>query len=360
MQDRQLHAFIEHARQKGMDHSTIRMLLLSAGWKEKEIARALTEQALEMPVPVPPDMGGAREAFFHLLAFAGLYTTVIGVVVFFFLYIDRLFPDPAFPNPNASETWELKSIRWWVAALIVAFPVLLSLSRFLLREMTLQPEKAQSGIRRWLTYLTLFFAALALGGDLITLIYYLLEDELSTRFVLKVATVLVVAGLTFAYYFLSLRMPPVGLRTARMHRAFAGAATGVVLVALVWGCIRAGTPGTERLKKFDEVRLGDLRSIEREIQAICLGERRWSKPEERALERPLPESLEAVVKEAKEKRPSIRDPETGAPYGYEPTGGTRYRVCATFRFARNEDADVFWNHPPGPHCFELDVMESAR
>ena len=67
-----LGTFIDHARQKGMDHATIRMLLLSAGWKEKEIARALTAQALDIPVPTPPDVGGAREAYLHLVAFAAL------------------------------------------------------------------------------------------------------------------------------------------------------------------------------------------------------------------------------------------------------------------------------------------------
>jgi hypothetical protein len=46
--DDPLGAFLDHARSKGMDHATIRMLLLSAGWKEKEIARALTEHSLDM------------------------------------------------------------------------------------------------------------------------------------------------------------------------------------------------------------------------------------------------------------------------------------------------------------------------
>ena len=31
-----LESFIAHARSKGMDHQTIRMLLLSSGWKEKD------------------------------------------------------------------------------------------------------------------------------------------------------------------------------------------------------------------------------------------------------------------------------------------------------------------------------------
>ena len=93
--DDPLGAFLDHARSKGMDHATIRMLLLSAGWKEKEIARALTEHSLDMPVPTPPDVGGAREAFMHLIAFAALYTAVIALVALVFDFVNLVLPDQA-------------------------------------------------------------------------------------------------------------------------------------------------------------------------------------------------------------------------------------------------------------------------
>ncbi|TSC58993.1 MAG: hypothetical protein Greene041619_174 [Candidatus Peregrinibacteria bacterium Greene0416_19] len=202
--------FIAHARSKGMDHATIRMLLLSAGWKEKDIARAMTEETLDMPVPVPPDAGGAREAFFHLLMFATLYTTVVSVIILFFTFINRLFPDPAVdPAYSYNNQSNYSGIRWSLAAILVTYPLFLLLSRFLLKEMRVHPERAWSGIRRWLTYLTLFLTALAMIGDVITLIFYLLDGELSVRFLLKVLVVLAIAGLTFSYYFISLRTSPV-------------------------------------------------------------------------------------------------------------------------------------------------------
>lgn len=93
--DRPIVEFIDHARSKGMDHATIRMLLLSAGWKEKDIARAMTEHGLEMAIPAPPDVGGAREAFLHLVAFAALYTAVIAGVNLVFSLINLTWPDVA-------------------------------------------------------------------------------------------------------------------------------------------------------------------------------------------------------------------------------------------------------------------------
>ncbi len=189
-----------------MDHATIRMLLLDAGWGERDIIEALTAESLEMSVPVPPDRGGAREAFLHLITFVALYVTSISLIVLFFTFINRLFPDPAFGI--ISQTNDNVGIRFAMAAVIVTYPMLILLSKRLLKEISDAPEKAFSAVRRWLTYLTLFLAALALIGDGITLLFNLLQGELSIRFLLKVIVVLVIAGLIFSYYFLSLRHAP--------------------------------------------------------------------------------------------------------------------------------------------------------
>ena len=189
-----------------MDHATIRMLLLSSGWKERDVAQALSAEGLDMPVPVPPDAGGARDAFFHLISFAALYTLVISSIALFFQYIERLFPDPATDYSYSINNFS--GIRWGMAAVLVSFPLLLWMSKIIQGEMRKHPEKSWSGVRRWLTYITLFVAACAMMGDVITLIFSLLEGELSLRFLLKVLTVFVSAGLTFTYYFLALKTSP--------------------------------------------------------------------------------------------------------------------------------------------------------
>ncbi len=67
------------------------------------------------------------------------------------------------------------------------------------------PERRGSKVRKWLTYLTLFVAATILTGDLITLLYNLLGGELTSRFLLKAATVAAIAGGVFGYYLWDLR-----------------------------------------------------------------------------------------------------------------------------------------------------------
>ena len=74
------------------------------------------------------------------------------------------------------------------------------------RETRLDPSKRASKVSRQLTYLTLFIAAAVLVGDVTSLVYSLLGGELTTRFVLKVSTIAVIAGAVFGYYLRDLRL----------------------------------------------------------------------------------------------------------------------------------------------------------
>lgn len=353
----QLKDFIAHARKKGMDHSTIRMLLLSAGWKEKDIAEAVTEESLDMPIPLPTDAGGARDAFFHLLSFVSLYTTVISTIILFFTYINRLFPDAALSQYPTDTTWMASTIRWSIAAIVVSYPLFLWITRILIKEMSAHTEKAVSGIRRWLTYFTLFVTAAALMGDVITLIFYLLEGELSIRFLLKVFVVLAVAGTVFLYYFLSLKALPQTARASGLNKLFATIASAIVGIAVIWGIVLAGSPGSERERKFDERRVEDLRAIHTEIQNIVYGNKPV-RPDSPVV--PVPSTLEEIQNQAVYQKLNLLDPETGAPYVYTVQSNTRYSLCATFTFVRDFSYDIAWNHPAGEYCFELDATEAVR
>lgn len=203
--DEKLSQFVEHARQKGLDYSTISLVLTSAGWKEKEIAEAFCARELEMPVPERAGLGSARDAFFHLTVFAALYACAGSLILLFFTYINFLFPDPAWRQSYYYREYALSNVRGALAALIVAYPIFAFTWRFLLRDVRRHPEKAKVAIRRWLCYLSLFAGGVIVSGDVITLIYFLLEGQLTVRFLLKVLVLLVIAGGLFLYLLLTLR-----------------------------------------------------------------------------------------------------------------------------------------------------------
>ncbi len=202
--DQRLTEFVGHARSKGVDLPTIRTMLRAAGWKETQIAEALCADVLELPIPEPPGASSARDTFFQVLAFTALYASVISLIVLLFTYVNMAFPDAARDSRYAEE-WARGTIRASLAALLVAFPVFLFVWRALLREQGRHPEKRKNQVRRGLTYLSLFVGAVTIVTDAITLLYYLLEGELTTRFLIKVAILFVVTGSVFLYLALTLR-----------------------------------------------------------------------------------------------------------------------------------------------------------
>jgi hypothetical protein len=146
--------------------------------------------------------------------------------------------------------------------------------------------------------------------------------------------------------------------TASFHRTFGILATAIVLLAIIWGFVIIGSPGTERQRKFDEQRINDLRTINSEILNIVRDWRGYDPNAEIALRNPLPATLGEVEKLARYARPNITDPETGTPYEYRVKNQSEYELCAMFTFRRELQYDIFWDHPAGRHCYQFDAKEA--
>jgi hypothetical protein len=202
----ELSAFVGEALRKEIPRNRIREALTQAGWQADRIDRALAEYAeIDFPLPVPrprPSLS-AREAFFYLLLFLTLYISSYNFGSLLFTFIEQAIPDPALQQ--ITQSWTIENIRGAVSGLIVAFPVFLYLSRKINEELLSNPAGRSSGVRRWLTYITLFIASGIIIGDLSVLLYNLLGGELTLRFVLKCLVVGSIAGTIFIYYLNGLR-----------------------------------------------------------------------------------------------------------------------------------------------------------
>lgn len=140
--------------------------------------------------------------------------------------------------------------------------------------------------------------------------------------------------------------------TIRIHVLFSVAFSIVVVVAIVWGVVLAGSPETARTERFDYQRLNDLQTIFREVQSLC-----HDSDIKEHLKRSLPGTLDELASLARTERINLIDPETGERYVYTVNDETTYELCATFSTERNSDFEVFWNHPSGKHCFTIDALD---
>lgn len=146
-----------------------------------------------------------KDVFIHLLAIITLYASAGSFINLIFNYINLAFPDSLEIRNYYLYSSQISSIRFSIAALIIVFPVYLITTKFLSKTYDLTPEKRNLRIRKWLVYLTLFLTAITIISDLVALVYNLLGGDITSRFILKVVTVLFVAGSIFFFYYQDLK-----------------------------------------------------------------------------------------------------------------------------------------------------------
>lgn len=281
-----------------------------------------------MPSPVSHTKSSPRDVFLYILLIILLYGSIGSLTALFFQYISVLFPDPLDYNHGAFDV-----IRRSQAALIIIFPVYFFLAVLLSRGIAHNAEKAELRVRKWLLSLTLFLAALAIIGDLVTVLYNFLSGELSIRFTMKALSVLCIAGGVFGYYLWDIREWKHGhLRKASLVGWIAGV---VVLGSIVAGFFLAGSPWHQRAMRFDERRVNDLQMIQGEVL------RHWQ------MKGALPENLDALRDTISGFLPPS-DPETGASYEYHTTGKLSFELCALFTVS-SRTQEILKARPVAPY-----------
>ncbi len=293
-----------------------------------------------------------KDFFLWAGAMIALYGSVIALITLLFEYIDYAYPDPFayWVDPFSG------GIRFAMATLIVLVPLTIILMRLIRSDIVRFPEKADLWVRKWALVLTVFIAGATVVGDLIALVNTFLGGDFTTRFVLKVLVVLLVAGGVFLHFLADLR----GYWVANPSRAkLVGVAAGIaVLVSIISGFFIMGTPGEVRLLRYDSQKVSDLQNIQWQVINY------WQQKEE------LPANLDQL-KDPISGAVIPVDPQTGGDYTYRVTKAPyTFELCAEFN---SDSADMpqvngkvvsspyggiegeNWQHGVGETCFERTI-----
>lgn len=291
-----------------------------------------------------------KDFFLWAGAMVALYASVVAFIALIFDYINYAYPDAAlvyygFDPYSGGASYEM-------ASLIVLFPLAVFLMRLIHRGIERDPSREEIWVRRWALFLTLFIAGATLAVDLITLIMYFLQGDITVRFVLKVLVVLLVVGAGFLHFLADLR----GYWKAQPARSrMVGWASGaLMLLTVVAGFFIFGNPMQQRLYRLDEQRITDLQQTQSQIVYY------WQ------MKQKLPAAL-TDLSDSVSYFTLPKDPETGKSYVYAATGTMTFKLCATFdapnRLSPNQLQPVYsdlpapekWQHGAGEVCFNRTI-----
>jgi hypothetical protein len=347
----ELQQYVREALARGLSREQVRETLAAARWRAEEIDAELDRWAdgpAGLPVPRRRLSLSAREAFMHLVMFATLYTFAYSAGVILFAMIARFFPDPTVRWPAGEG---LDALRSAIAACLTAFPIFLWTSWLVGRSLVREPEKRASGVRRWLTYLTLFVAVVTLIGNFAGVVNNLLSGALTARVLLQSAVVFAIAGLVFGHYLLGLRRDESEGAAQPVRPGLLGRIGALGTAAtLVAGLVLVGTPGRTRGRVLDGRRVQALEELSNRIQ---------SHVDDRGA---LPSTLESMpALTGPYDRTQRFDPRTRLPYAYEVVDSATYTLTARFETADTLDANGLpiapeWRHGAGAVTFTRTVQ----
>ena len=286
----------------------------------------------------------ARNFALQLGSLGTLYVSLTALIMLMFNIITMQYPDPIsgyYEYDSASS-----GLRFAIALLIVFFPAYIILTRRV-NVIRRSEQGTYLSLTKWLVYLSLVIGGGILLGDLVAVINSYLNGELTTRFVLKALTMLVVIGSAFTYYLFDAR----GYWQVHERRSiqYATGAGVIVILALILGFSTSEAPTQVREQRLDMTQIQDLSLIQSQVTAYYQNTGT------------LPETLREAF--AGVEAPVA--PDNRNAYEYTVLSATSFELCADFAYASSKtdqmqysepyySGELFssnWTHGEGHWCF---------
>jgi Domain of unknown function (DUF5671) len=292
-----------------------------------------------------------RNIVLQLGALITLYLSASFLLTLVFGLVNLAYPDAA------DSYWSIESagdsVRLGIAMLVVFFPTYVVLTRLVNTYRRAEHSALYQNFTKWLMYLSLLIGGLILLGTLVTVLYTFLNGDLTTRFILKAASVLAVVGAAFHYYILDAK--GYWMKEEGKSIMFGIGAALVVLLAIAFGLQHIDTPTAVREMKLDEQQVYDLQMIQSQIASYMF-----------ISSSTLPTTLDEAYAMSGTIAPTAAEEREA--YTYETTANG-FKLCATF--SRDSVAQDFvstpymmidsetkisnpdsWNYKAGRYCFE--------
>lgn len=256
----------------------------------------------------------AKYAFYYLLSLVALIFTALSVGMIAFSIIDKSVGDAL--NYSSVDG----QLKFAISALFISGPIFYLMSFLINKGLQNGELDKESGVRRWLTYFIILVSSLIILGVFIGIMTSFLSGELTTSFILKSLTMIVIAAAVFSFYFYDIKRAEVK-GTNTIIRIFFISSASLVLIAFVAAWFFVESPRVARAKRLDQVLINNISSLESAVNSY------YEKT------KVLPDNLDQIKNspELYIDMKSFNDPETGAPIVYNKTSTSTFEFCANFR-----------------------------
>lgn len=196
----ELNNYISVLREKNIPDDTIKAELLKHDWPEKEINEALSPDNSNISLPPPPvPRLGMWITFQYFILFICLYVSATALGGIMHIAVDQYVADTIKNASNYRLNLENPFLKFYLAGIIVTFPIFALLFVLLKKEALKNPAIKNIQARKQLFYITLTVTFIIMIGHLIATIYGFLNGSATLNSLAQLAVTFLVAGSIFAY-----------------------------------------------------------------------------------------------------------------------------------------------------------------
>lgn len=295
------------------------------------------------------DNSAAKFAFMYGIALVSLIITSVSTGSVVFQIINKYIAEA---GSLFSGTFSVSSLRMGLASLFIAAPIYFISAARINKNFNAGDLKADSIVRRWLSYLIIFIPAVVMIGYFISIFYSFLEGELTNKFILKSLTAIVIAGTVFSYYFYDITKKEPGKRKDGISRIYFFISLLIVVAVFFSGVFLVESPSITRKKRQDSEVLSRLSQIDAAATQFFQENGR------------LPKSLaEIPEKVAYFDGEYVKNPITEKEVEYKIVSEKKFELCTEFQLSNKEGGNeedyqkMEWKHENGRNCFSRTIPD---
>lgn len=294
---------------------------------------------------MPTTNNSAKFAFFYMLSLVALIFMALSVGMIVFQIINKNIVDAI---NQYSGSYSPSALKFAISALIISAPIFYFTIRQIFKNLIAGTLPKDSAIRRWLTYFILLVASVVMIGWLIGTINSFLGGELTTKFILKAITAILISAVIFTFYFYDIKREEVGGKNDKIILAYFYGSLAIIIIAFAASLFFVESPTETRNRRLDNAILDRFERLDGVIQAYYQDKDA------------LPNDLDILLADYSYlTNDDLNDPTNNTAFDYKISSSNSYQLCASFRTSNKdkniEDNNYYqerWPHEAGYQCLK--------